>query len=452
MEHGDPAFSLSIPWALALTGVFLFANGFFVAAEFALVKVRAARIEGLARKGSSSARHVLAALDRLDLYLSGCQLGITLASLVLGWLAEPAVAGLIMAGAEKVGLQVGDSGALHIVALIIAMSVVTILHMTIGEQAPKIWAIQRSESASLILSPPLRVFVTVLRPVIWFINVLSNALLRLFGVTEGLGHAEVADVQELMALLRGAAKAGHISARQRTIGENVLSLSTLEVRHVMVPRGDLVHLSTAQPLASQLALLSSCGHTRLPLCGESLDELQGLIHGKDVLRAILGGEAEPDLAALARPLLAVPDQQPLTRLIPDLQRAHAHCAAVVDEHGTTVGAVFLEDALEQIVGPMHDEFDASFQRWEQVAPGVLELAGTVPAPDAAELLQIELGDGADTIAGVVIDALGHIPAEGEVVELAGYRVTVLSVLRRRVARLRFERPDSDAAEDAKPTT
>jgi len=455
MEHGDAAFSLSIPWALVLTGVFLLVNGFFVAAEFALVKVRAARIEGLARKGNRPARTVMAALNRLDLYLSGCQLGITLASLVLGWLAEPAVAGLIIAGAERLGLPLGDSGPLHLVALAIAMSIVTILHMTIGEQAPKIWAIQRADSAALIIGPPLHMFITVLRPVIWFINSLSNALLRLFGITASLGH-EVVDVEELLALLRGAAKAGNISARQRSIGENVLTLAELEVRHVMVPRVDVTFLSITQSAADQLETIRSSGHTRLPLCNTDLDGVEGMIHGKDVLLALLGGDAEPDLAALARPLMAVPDHQPLTRLIPSLQRAQAHCAAVVDEHGTTVGLVFLEDALEEIVGPLHDEFDDETQRWVRTGTGALELAGGLPVPEAAELLDLELGDASDTIAGVIIDRLGSIPAEGDVVELPPYRVTVLSVLRRRVARLRFEHvgdvSGDEVAEDAKSTT
>jgi CBS domain containing-hemolysin-like protein len=446
MEHGAPAFSLSIPWALALTGLFLLANAFFVAAEFALVKVRTARMEGLARKGSRPARAVLVALERLDLYLSGCQLGITLASLVLGWLAEPAVAGLIIAGAERVGLHLGDSGPLHLLALAIALSVVTILHMTIGEQAPKIWAIQRSDSAALLIAPPLRLFVTVLRPVIWFINSLSNALLRLAGVPAGLGH-EVADVEELLALLRGAAKAGHISARQRSIGENVLTMASLEVRHVMVPRVDVVFLSSNQAPAEQLEIIRRSGHTRLPLCGPDLDQLEGLVHGKDVLGALLGGDGQPDLRALVRPLMAVPDHQPLTRLIRALQRAQTHCAAVVDEHGTTLGLVFLEDALEEIVGPLHDEFDAEVERWARAEPGVFELAGSVPVPEAAELLEIELEQSADTIAGVIIDRLGSIPSEGDQIELPPYRVTVLSVLRRRVARLRFERQDGAEARD-----
>jgi CBS domain containing-hemolysin-like protein len=437
MDHGAPAFELSIPWALALTALFLVANGFFVAAEFALVKVRAARIEALARRGHRGARAVQAALSKLDLYLSGCQLGITLASLVLGWLAEPAVAGLLIAGAERLGLPLGDSGPLHLVALAIALCLVTILHMTIGEQAPKIWAIQRAERASLLIAPPLRVFITLLRPIIWFINGISNAMLRAVGVGAGLGHESV-DAEDLRSMLAGAAEAGHISARQRSLGENVLSLAGLEVRHVMVPRVDLVVLSTRQSVEEQLALLRDCGHTRVPLCDPDLDRVVGVVHGKDVLRALLGGEERPSLEALARPVDVVPDHQPLTALIRALQRGPAHSAVTVDEHGTTVGMVFLEDALEEIVGPIHDEFDAAVKRWERVAPGVLELAGSLPLPEATALLELELGEEADTIAGAVLERLGRIPRAGEAVDIDPWRLTVLEVQRRRVVRLRAE--------------
>lgn len=436
MEHG--AFELSIPWALALTLIFLAANGFFVAAEFALVKVRAARIEALARKGDRRARAVQAALARLDLYLSGCQLGITLASLVLGWLAEPAVAGLLLAGAHKLGLDIGDSGPLHVVALAIALSIVTVLHMTFGEQAPKIWAIQRAERASMLLGQPLRVFIFLLRPVIWIINALSNALLRVVGVTAAFDHEGVHDAAELRALLRSASQAGHITRRQSTIGENVLGLTRLEVRHVMVPRVEVVYLSQARSVEENLELIRSGGHTRLPLCRTDLDDILGLVHGKDLLSAVLGGQAQPELEALARTLLVVPDHQPLIQLIPELQRLHAHCAAVVDEHGTTVGIVFLEDALEEIVGPLHDEFDEKVSRWKSLGDGAFEVLGSLPVPEAEELLEIELGDDAGTLAGIVLEALGRLPLEGDSVELPPYRMTVQAMSRRRIARLRVE--------------
>jgi CBS domain containing-hemolysin-like protein len=437
MEHGG-SFQLPLGWALALTVFFVALNGFFVAAEFALVKVRAARLETLVRQGSKKAASVIHILRHLDLYLSACQLGITLASLVLGWLAEPAVAVLILKGAEAVGVEVGESGALHVVALVIALTVVTVLHMTIGEQAPKIWAIQRAERASLRIALPLRIFSAIFRPFIWFINKISNALLRMVGVHGMTDHGGVADVEELRSILKQASRAGHISGRQQTIGENVLRLVDLEVRHVMLPRPDVVDLSTARTTEQNLETIRVKRHTRMPLSDPDLDKVLGLVHGKDVLHAVLGGETSPDLAALVRPLPAVPDTLPLSRLMAMLQQEQAHCALVVDEHGTSVGMVFLEDALEEIVGPIHDEFDTASSPWEKREDGALEVSGALPLPEAAELLDLVLGSEEDTLGGYVMTELGRIPKEGDVLELAAWRVTVLSMSRRRVARLLCE--------------
>lgn len=437
MEHGSQ--SLPLGWALALTAFFVLLNGFFVAAEFALVKVRTARLEALSRQGKRRARTVLQILTRLDLYLSACQLGITLASLVLGWLAEPAVAVLLLKAADAVGIDVGESGTLHVVALVLALSVVTVLHMTIGEQAPKIWAIARSETAALRVALPLRIFALIFRPFILVINVISNSMLRLVGVSGAIGHEGVQDVDELRAILKQASMAGHISRRQGALGENVLRLVELEVRHVMLPRTDVVHLSAARTAQENLETIRTCGHTRLPLCDPDLDAVIGLVHGKDVLVAMLGGELRPDLAGLVRPMSVVPDTKPLSELIVGLQRDQAHCAVAVDEHGTTVGLVFLEDAMEEIVGPIHDEFDERVAPpWVPTEAGGFEMAGGLPLPDAAALLDLDLGSEEDSIAGHVVALLGRLPEAGEILELPPWRVTVLSRSRRRVSRLRFE--------------
>jgi CBS domain containing-hemolysin-like protein len=437
MDHGSQ--SLPLGWALALTVFFVLLNGFFVAAEFALVKVRTARLEALVRQGKRRAKSVLHILGHLDLYLSACQLGITLASLVLGWLAEPAVAVLLLKAAAAAGVEVGDSGPLHVVALVLALSVVTVLHMTIGEQAPKIWAIARSEVASLRIATPLRIFAVVFRPFIWFINVISNSMLRLVGVHGAIGHEGVQDVDELRALLKQASVAGHISGRQGALGENVLRLVDLEVRHVMLPRTDVVLLSTAQTTEQNLETIRTCRHTRLPLCDPDLDAVTGLVHGKDVLVALLGGEAQPDLAALKRSMPVVPDTKPLSELIVELQRDQAHCAVAVDEHGTTVGVVFLEDAVEEIVGPIYDEFDERIAPpWAPTDAGGFEMAGGLPLPEAAALLDLDLGSEEDSIAGHVVALLGRLPEVGETLDLPPWRVTVLALSRRRVARLRFE--------------
>ena len=447
MEHGSQSLPLGL--ALGLTVFFVLLNGFFVAAEFALVKVRTARLQALVRQGKQRAVTVLHILKHLDLYLSACQLGITLASLVLGYLAEPAVAVLLLKAAHAVGLEVGESGPLHLVALILALSVVTVLHMTIGEQAPKIWAIVRSESASLKVAVPLRVFALVFRPFIWFINVLSNWMLRMVGVHGGIGHEGVQDVDELRALLKQASMAGHISGRQGTLGENVLRLVELEVRHVMLPRTEVVYLSTARSRAENLETVRTCTHTRLPLCDPDLDAVTGLVHGKDLLVALLDGE-EPELEALLRPMPTMPDTKPLSELLVELQRDQAHCAVAVDEHGTTVGVVFLEDAVEEIVGPIHDEFDERVaSAWAPTEVGGFEMAGSLPLPEAAALLDLELGSEEDTIAGHVVALVGRLPEVGETLDLPPWRVTVLARSRRRVSRLRFEpegkgKPEADA--------
>ena len=437
-EGGGFLDTVPVGWAILATAVFLALNGFFVAAEFALVKVRTIRIAALAQKGRRQAIRVERILGRLDTYLSACQLGITLSSLILGWLAEPAVARLLLLGADSIGLPVHDSPALHLAALLIALSVVTVLHMVLGEQAPKIWAIQRAETMSLAVALPLRAFAVVFQPVIWLINALSNALLRLGGLSGDIAHDGIQDLDELRAILKTASRSGHISRGQRTIGENVLKLMELQVRHVMVPRRDVVALDASRPAAENLDAIRAGGHSRFPVCDGDLDHPLGLVHGKDILGAFIDGSREPDIRSLMRPLPALPDTQPLSRMILDCQKGQHHCALVVDEHGTSLGMVFLEDGLEEIVGPIYDEFDERESPWERVSPETIEVSGALPFPDAAELLDLDPATGSDTVAGHVTAHLGRLPTAGEVVELPPYRVTVLSISGRRVRRLKFE--------------
>jgi CBS domain containing-hemolysin-like protein len=433
-----------IAWRLAVTLLFVLINGFFVAAEFALVKVRSARIDALAAEGRSAAVSVRGILARLDLYLSACQLGITLASLVLGWLAEPAVATMLLAGAHGLGLPIDDSPWVHGVALALALTIVTILHMTIGEQAPKIWAIQRPEETALRTSRPLRLFTLVFRPLIALVNAISNALLRVAGAQP---HGEldgVYDVEELRTVIAASATAGHLTKRQRGLVQNVLGLVEQEVRHILVPRVDVVSLDVDAHEDEQRALLRESRHSRLPLVRGDLDDCLGIVHVRDVLAALLGGQT-PDLAQMARPAVVVPDAQPLGRFIGGAQASGDHAAIVVDEHGTAIGMVFLEDAIETIVGPIRDELDPPVEPdVVEAGPGALEIAGHVALPVASGALDVSLRGEEDTIGGHVVATLGRLPREGDVVELAGYRVTVLRVARRRVERLRFERTPKDA--------
>jgi CBS domain containing-hemolysin-like protein len=425
---------------LLATAVFIFLNGFFVAAEFGLVKVRPIRIEALARAGDRRAVIVQRMLSRLDLYLSACQLGITIASLVLGWLAEPAVAQLLIELAGLAGWEVQEGATLHWIAIALALAIITILHMTVGEQAPKVWAIQRAESISLLVAYPLYAFATGLRPLISFINALSNGLLRIVGLTTSDEHEGSASVDELRSILASSARAGHITARQRSIGDNVLALIRLEVRHIMLPRVDVAFLSMANAMEENIRILRETGHSRYPLGDPDLDHIRGVVHARTVLAELLQGK-ELRLDSLALPMPTVPDTQPLSRFIVELQRSQTHAAAVVDEHGTIIGLAFLEDALEEIVGPIYDEFDEQSSEMLEISPGVFELAGNVPLPEAADFLRVSLDEAeADTIAGYVISHLARMPKRGDTVQVGDYQATVLHVIRHRVLRLRFERP------------
>ena len=275
---------------LAATFFFVFVNGFFVAAEFALVKVQVNQLRERSQR-SRRARVAYHIRSHLDMYLSACQLGITLSSLILGWLAEPAIAELLLWVASSAGLALDPSNVwVHAVALAIALSIVTFLHMTLGEQAPKIWAINRAESVSLQVARPLQLFAAAFRPFIWVINESSNGLLRIAGMSpDELGESSH-NVEELRNILAASAEAGHISEHQLGLAENVFAMIELEVRHILVPRVDVAYLSLDRPLEENLGVLRESGHSRFPLCEVGLDTVIGFIHAKEVLAAAAAGQ------------------------------------------------------------------------------------------------------------------------------------------------------------------
>ena len=433
----DPTTSSTL-LKLAATVFFIALNGFFVAAEFALVKARVTRIEALAAQGKGSAARVRNILGNINLYLSACQLGITLASLILGWLAEPAVASLLLSGAEALGFEVQGSAGFHLFALGVALTVITILHVIIGEQVPKIWAIRKPETTSLAIGYPLWFFTLLLRPLIVFINSLSNMVLRTVGLKDEGEHEAVHDIEELKAILRAASRAGRISSRQQAFGDNILGLVNLRVRHIMLPRVDVVYVSTRQSTEESLAVIHKSRHSRFPVADPDLDTTLGIVHAKDILVSRLVGGPEQSLGELARPIPSVPDTLLISSLIRNLQGERTHCAMVVDEHGTTVGMVFLEDALEEIVGPLPDEFDEVEPLVEDGDGQTIEMAGSLPLPEAAKHLDLELGTEEDTVAGFVVSLFGRIPKVGDQLEVPPYRIRVLAMSKRRVSRVIFE--------------
>jgi magnesium and cobalt exporter, CNNM family len=439
---GEAALDLAgVVWRLGATLFFVVLNGFFVATEFGLVKVRAARIQELARDGGKPARRVKHILEHLDLYLSSCQLGITLASLALGALGEPAVSRLLLAGAGAVGLEVDAASRwVPFVSIALAFSIITVLHMTVGEQAPKMWALRRPEQVALGASLTLRVFTFVLRPFIVVINALSNWMLRIAGLPSGEhGHEAVPTVEELRSILSLSARAGHLTEKGYEIAQNVFRMTELEVRHIMMPRVDAEFLSLADDPTEQLEAVRRSSHSRFPVCESDLDSIIGFVHGKDILEALLTGGAV-DLRALAREPLFVPDTMALSNLLREMQTSKVHLAAVMDEHGTVVGLAFREDALEEIVGPLGDEFDEEVPEFREVSAGVWEVRGSIAFPDLCAKLDINADDeGEETAAGYVTAHLGRFPVEGDTAKLGSYELRVEELSRRRITRMRISR-------------
>jgi CBS domain containing-hemolysin-like protein len=443
-----------VAWRLGATLFFALMNGFFVAAEFALVKVRGSRIEQLASEGRRAARTATHILQHLDRYLSACQLGITLASLMLGALGEPAVTAVLLAGLGALGVAADPAAPwVPVTSIAIAFAIITTLHMTFGEQAPKMWALRRAEGVALGTAAPLAVFAWLFGPFIVAINAISNALLRLIGLHGDLG-ASSPTAEEIRGILSLSARAGHISEREHELTGNVFRMIELEVRHVVVPRVDVEFVTLEHTLEENLERIRTSRNSRLPVCELGLDTILGFVHAKDVLEVVLRGET-PDLRALVRPPLFVSDTMALSDFLLELQRERQHCAVVLDEHGTAIGLAFREDALEEIVGPLGDEFDENFQELARLPGGGFELSGRMAIPEVEDRLDFELSDAEDeseeTIGGHVTALLGRLPRKGDCVRVGPYHATVLEVARRRIARLRMTPVPSAAAESSAHT-
>ncbi|HKA14037.1 MAG TPA: hemolysin family protein [Myxococcota bacterium] len=430
-----------VAWRLGATLFFALLNGFFVAAEFALVKVRESRIEQLAGEGRRSARTARHILENLDRYLSACQLGITLASLMLGALGEPAVSAVLLAALAALGVSADpDAGWVPAVSIGLAFAIITVLHMTLGEQAPKMLALRRAERAALSTAAPLVAFAWVFGPFIIAVNAISNALLRLLGLRADFGAASSPTAKEIRSILSISASAGNISEREHELTANVFRMIELEVRHVVVPRVDVEFITLEHSLGENLERVRSSKHSRLPVCELGLDTIVGFLHAKDVLDVALRGGTH-DLRSLVRPPLFVSDTMSLSDFLLELQNERQHCAVVLDEHGTAIGLAFREDALEEIVGPLGDEFDDDVQELVKLPGGGFELAGRMSIPEVEDRLDFELSDAEDeseeTIGGHVTALLGRLPKKGDAVRVGPYCATVMEVARRRIARLRM---------------
>ena len=427
-----PDVNLPPGWGLLLGLLLVALNGFFVAAEFALVKVRPTQLDPYVSEGNRRARLARHMLRHLDAYLSASQLGITLASLALGWVGEPAFAWIVRPLVEPIA-GAGNEQLVHSVSVTVSFLVITILHIVLGEQAPKTIAIRKAEGTSLLISFPLYFFYKVTYPAIWLLNRAANGLLRLIRVAPA-SEGELAHDEEELRLLLSSAQGTRLPTEKRELLDNIFELSHRMARQIMLPRQDVVYLSTTRSLAENLRIARRSGHTRFPLCEGDLDHVVGLIHIKDLFRR---DRPLTSLKEVAREIAFVPETLTLDRLLQRMRTERFHMAAVIDEYGGVSGIVTLEGVIEEIVGSIQDEFDVEAPELRARGEGVYEVSGGMLVEDLEDALGIELSErDEDTIGGVVLSELGRNPAEGDRIELGPVTIEVLEVQHNRVNTVR----------------
>jgi len=414
---------VTTPLALTAAVVLLAANGFFVAAEFALLAARRSRIEQLAESGDKRARSALAGIRELSLMLAGAQLGITICSLLLGAVAEPAIAHLIEDAVAGV-VDLPDS-ALHAIGFAIALSIVVFLHMVVGEMAPKSWAISHPEDSALTLARPFRAFVTVFRPVIRLLNMAANGVIRLVGVQPQDELAMAHSPADLLLLLEESAGHGAIPADEHRLLVRSLELSGLDAEAAMTPRRSVISVDAAASAAEVAEIARTSGRSRVVVHDGDLDHVVGVVHVKDVI-LLDGAERDRTTARdIARAVHVTHEGHLLEDLLVDMRTSRLHLAVVVDEHGIVSGIVTLEDVLEELIGDFEDETDLASRRCRRLTDGSYLLAGSIRPDELADRTAVELPAGEwDTLAGFIIDHLDRIPDPGDRIELPGVVLTV----------------------------
>ena len=411
-------------------------NGLFVAAEFAFVKIRATQVDRLVREGKTSAGLVEDATNKLDAYLSVCQLGITISSLGLGWIGEPAFAHLLEPLLKPLGVP---ESSIHVIAFAAAFGTITFLHVVFGELAPKSVAIARAEGTALFVAPIMRFFYYLFWPGIIVFNGTANAVVRLFGVPAASEAEETHSEEELRIIIEQSTRQGVLNTGEEHMLDAVFDLEETRAREIMVPRPDVVALPADMRL-EELVSATAGNHTRYPLFeGDSPDRIVGMVHVKDILEAIKETRSlEADVRArdLMREVLIVPENRRVDDVLKDLQSQGLQMAVVIDEWGSFEGIVTMEDIVEEIVGEIRDEFDEEEPRVERLEDGSYSVDGRLAIGSVNEIVGSDFeSEDFDTIGGFVLGQLGHAPEVGDEVRLHGYVLRVEETDGARVARV-----------------
>jgi CBS domain containing-hemolysin-like protein len=423
---------------LAAVIILVLANAFFVAAEFALVSVRQSRLEAAASKGDRTARLVLRTVREINFYISAAQLGITMTSLGLGWIGEVAMATLFDRLFHAVGLKT-SVGAEHMVASIVAAYLVlTYLHVVLGEQAPKSWALVSPEKISRFVVLPLRFFATITKPLTWLLNASSNALLRLFGLHGGEESHRVHSPEELRFLVLQSHKSGALDESDTAMLAGVFDFHEKRARDVMRPRTEVAGIPVDATTEEVWAILRRERYSRYPVYQDTLDDVVGVFLAKDFW--LYEGNELFELRKFVREPLYIPDTRPAERVLDDLRKTRAHMAVVLDEYGGTAGILTIEDLVEEVIGDINDEYDLATTREAMESNGMLELTGALSLVDARSDYQLMIPDGDwSTLGGYAFAKIGRLPRVGDLAPFPGGELEVVAMDGRRVAAVRVHR-------------
>ena len=440
-----------MPVALSLLLVlfFLLMNAFFVVAEFSLVRVRKSQVDILLDEGRSGAKYAKTVADNVNAYLSACQLGITLASLALGWLGEPAVSALIAPGLTLIGLP---EAAIHAIAVAVGFVIITALHIVVGELIPKSLAIFSTERYALFTAAPLVWFYRITYPIMWLFNSITNGVMKLLGHDIANEH-EVYTDEEIRLLIDESTESGLIDPDQNEYVDNIFDLGDKDAEAIMTPRTDVICVDLEDTLQENLNIIQSYKYTRYPACRGSKDRIVGFVHVKD-LYTLPKDSTIDDLRV--RAIEAVPEGVPIAKLLQTLQAKHTKIAVVIDEHGGTSGIVTMSDIMEQIVGRIDDEYQhGGPDEVVQLDDGSYLIDGSLPIDEVGELIgfEPEESEECETAGGLLLNVFDRIPAEGDTATLEDgtdkASFTVVDMDRHRIDKIRVvvEHAEGEDAED-----
>lgn len=413
-------------------------NGYFVASEFALVGVRKTRIAELAKKGNKTAKLVQKALTDLDSVISATQLGITLASIGLGWIGEPAIAHFL----EGIFQSILPADWLfltsHTLAVILSFGFITFLHIVLGEVAPKTIALQKAEKTSLAVILPLTIFATVFKPFIVFLNTASSLLLKIFGFSAPSAHTLVHSEEEIKMLLSQSVEEGVIESTEAEMVYKVFQLGDIPIRHIMVPRTEAIAFEASATLKEVLIIIKKNIHSRFPVYEGSIDKIVGFIHIKDIYRSALGNRTNRKLSnsSIVREIMTLPEGKLADEALIEMRKKRVHMAVVSDEFGGTAGIVTMEDIIESLVGEIQDEFEKPLDDIHKQKDGSFIVRGLTSLEQFQKKFNLQIrGQGYMTIGGLVFGILGREPKVGDYIQIGNYRIEILKLKGKRIQTL-----------------